>query len=428
MIIWNARFDHLLSRWASEGADFLCGDPAIPWIVLGRELWQRWACQGDGAVRAASHSPWGLLLCGKEHLLPEPGHTNLVPQPLRAMALGLRALPPVQCVDTNALDINSLCWEAPLFAVQQQWQWFGQSRQVAVGLECAAPSDLLHLPKLQCLGQAVVILKELQHVCANPGAPSTLGEHARYSVGIWAAWLQHRAVYTDRQVALQHMQALMALLPAAWVAAAKNKFTAALQAGQSISTLIDVSNESMSAARSTMCAGLGWQLSVGQHMITMQLTQLTVATTTKLQHLSAHDAIQPRHDAFLQSIRRLDGYQQHIYLPPVTSVLHRWWNLRVANMYKEAAWRLTLNAFPTAPRMGLHTPCVVCGALSPDVEHHFWSCPVAVAVRREIESQLLIFGLLPSCFLIPCFAIWLARPPHRRLHRLVSDMVPDRSA
>ena len=149
---------HLLSRWASEGAELLCGNPAIPWIALGRELWHHWASQVNGTVRAASHSPWGLLLCGKEHLLPEPGHTNLIPQPLRAMALGLRALPPMQHVGANALDINSLCWEAPLwgnplFAVQQQWQWFGQSRQVVVGLECAAPHDLLHLPKLQCLGQ-----------------------------------------------------------------------------------------------------------------------------------------------------------------------------------------------------------------------------------------------------------------------------------
>jgi len=179
----------------------------------------------------------------------------------------------------------------------------------------------------------------------------------------------------------------------------------------------------MSDARSSMCAHLGWQLLVSHHMSTVQLTQLTVAAATKLQRLVAHDAIQPRHDAFVQSIRRLDGYQQHIQLPAVTSVLCRWWNLHVANVYKEAAWRLTLNAFPTAQRMGLHSPCVVCGVLSPDVEHHFWTCPVAVAVRREIESQLVIFGLLPAGTRIPCSAIWLARPPHRRLHRLVWDMV-----
>jgi hypothetical protein len=219
------------------------------------------------------------------------------------------------------------------------------------------------------------------------------------------------------------MQALMALLPAAWVTAANNKFTAAQQARQSISTLIIVSNDNMSAARTAICAGLGWQLPVGRHVVTVQLAQLTVAAATKLQRLTAHDAIQPRHDAFLQSIRKLDGYQQHIHLPAVTSVLHRWWSLHVANVYKEAAWRLTLNAFPTAQRMGLHTPCVVCGVLSPDVEHHFWSCTVAIAVRREIERQLLIFGLLPAGTRIPCSAIWLARPPHRRLHRLVWDMV-----
>jgi hypothetical protein len=419
---------HLLSRWASEGAELLCGNPAIPWIALGRALWQRWASQVNGAVGAASSSLWGLMLCGKEHILPESGHLNLIPQPLRAMALGLRALPPMQHVGSDALDINCLCWEAPLwgnplFSVQQQWQWFGQSREVAVGLECVVPPDLLHLPKLQCLGQAVVLLHELQHVCTQCGTPNTLGQIAQYNVGIWAAWLEHRAVYTNRQIALQHVLALMALLPAAWVTAAKNKFTAAQQAGRSISTLVNVSSDSMSAARTAMCAELGWQLPVGSRMSTVQLAKLTVATATKLQRLTAHDAIQPRHEAFLQSIRRLDRYQQNVDLHAVTSALCRWWNLHVANVYKEAAWRLTLNAFPTAQRMGLHTPCVVCGVSSPGVEHHFWTCPVAGAVRCEIENQLTAFGLLSAGTRIPCSAIWLARPPHRRLHRLVWDMV-----
>jgi hypothetical protein len=234
----------------------------------------------------------------------------------------------MQHVGSNALDINSLCWEAPLwgnpvFVVQQQWQWFGQSRQVVVGLECAAPRDLLHLPKLQCLGQAVVLLHELQHVCVHPETPRTLGEHAQYNVGIWAAWLEHRPVYTNRQIALQHMHALMALLPVAWVVAAQNKFAAARQAGQSISALVNISNASMLAARNVMCADMGWQLCVGHRMRAVQLAQLTVATATRLQRLTAHDAIQPRHTAFLQSVRRLDGAQQNMQLPTVTSVLRR---------------------------------------------------------------------------------------------------------
>lgn len=324
--------------------------------------------------------------------------------------------------------MSSLCWEAPLwgnplFAVQQQWQWFGQSRQVVVGLECVVPRDLLHLPKLQCLGQAVVLMHELQHVCMNSGAPQTLAYHAQYNVGIWASWLEHRPAYSDRNVALQHMQSLMALLPTPWLAAAQHKFAVALQTGQSVSILVDINDDRISTARHAMCAELGWQLYSGQRVQIVRLAQLTVAQATKLQQLAAHDAIQPRHDAFLQSVRRLDGLQQNVRLPGVTSVLRRWWKLRVANLYKEAAWRLTLNAFPTAQRMGLNTPCVVCGVPGPDVEHHFWKCPISVAVQQEIEGQLRAFGLLSAGIHIPCAAVWLARKPNQQLHQMVWDMV-----
>jgi hypothetical protein len=35
-----------------------------------------------------------------------------------------------------------------------------------------------------------------------------------------------------------------------------------------------------------------------------------------------------------------------------------------------AAWRLTLDAFPTTQRMHTGTPCVACGAPEPGVQHH----------------------------------------------------------
>lgn len=54
-------------------------------------------------------------------------------------------------------------------------------------LRMCCTSELLHLPKLQCLEHAVVLLRDLQQVCAHPGNPRTLGEHARYNVGIWVA-------------------------------------------------------------------------------------------------------------------------------------------------------------------------------------------------------------------------------------------------
>jgi hypothetical protein len=55
-------------------------------------------------------------------------------------------------------------------------------------------------------------------------------------------------------------------------------------------------------------------------------------------------------------------------------------------MYKESAWRLAINAFPTAQHMQTATGCAACSAAMPGVEHHFWTCLVAVAVREEIEG------------------------------------------
>ena len=55
--------------------------------------------------------------------------------------------------------------------------------------------------------------------------------------------------------------------------------------------------------------------------------------------------------------------------------------------------------------------------------HHFWLCPVAVAVRAEVEGQLRAFGMLPQGSALPCAAVWLAVSPHQQLHGLVWDMV-----
>jgi hypothetical protein len=57
------------------------------------------------------------------------------------------------------------------------------------------------------------------------------------------------------------------------------------------------------------------------------------------------------------------------------------------------------------------------------VEHLFWTCPVAGAVREEIEGQLRAFNMLPAGESLPCRAVWLACPPHHEMHRLVWDMV-----
>eukprot|EP00775_Hariotina_reticulata_P015226 gene15226-biopygen2442 len=75
--------------------------------------------------------------------------------------------------------------------------------------------------------------------------------------------------------------------------------------------------------------------------------------------------------------------------------------------------------------MQLHSNhCVACGVLAPDVSHHFWSCPVAVSVRREIEQQLVAFAILPAGANLTSAQIWLGcKPSEDRLHSLIWDMV-----
>jgi len=83
-----------------------------------------------------------------------------------------------------------------------------------------------------------------------------------------------------------------------------------------------------------------------------------------------------------------------------------------------------LDAFPTAGRMHLSTsPCVACGVLGPDVSHHFWSCPVAAAVRREVTQQLAAAGFIPPTATVSCASLWLAVKPAANVHTLVWDLV-----
>jgi hypothetical protein len=115
-------------------------------------------------------------------------------------------------------------------------------------------------------------------------------------------------------------------------------------------------------------------------------------------------------------------------LPPVKHVLHRWWKLKVPNFYKEAAWRLSLDAFATAARMsvpawGEPRCCAAYGAVNPGYAHHFWSYPIADTVRQEVESQLRAKHMLAADRRVLCAQLWLGEKPHYGMHRMVWDMV-----
>jgi hypothetical protein len=56
----------------------------------------------------------------------------------------------------------------------------------------------------------------------------------------------------------------------------------------------------------------------------------------------------------------------------------------------------------------LHSCCAACGVQCPSVSHHFWACPVAVAVRTTLESQLIACGVVPVGFHLSATDLWLA--------------------
>eukprot|EP00775_Hariotina_reticulata_P001504 gene1504-biopygen2853 len=232
--------EHMFSRWACVAARLLVGADATPWIAIGRALLTRLLGPVPGG------GVWSLALCDRGHLFSGTAVLPLV-NPLRALAVGLRALPPLQYVgDEDALPPGSWCWHAPLwsnpFLVRTQtWQWFGKQREVVVGLECEAPAGLLHLPALQTVGQAVCLLIKLQLIDQLPAV----------------------AVYNAAQAAGSHP-------PACTV-------------------------DSIADARQHLSAHLGWTL--GSEKVL--LADLSVALATRLQTLESHVAIRARHDQYV---------------------------------------------------------------------------------------------------------------------------------
>lgn len=416
---------HLWSRLAVEALQLLLPGYSAPWVHVARALVDKvmGAAPGGGV--------WQFALCDRPWLFPlgPDGVVQTLPAPVRSLALGLRALPPIIHVGEHTLAPGAWCWHAPLWSNPLAtrtcvWDWFGQQRECAIGLEFVVAPGLKCLPRLRSVGQAVWLLHELERVDALPG-----GLHSRrivYQREILGPWLQNQGQYGDRQLAIDHVRQLVAWLPADWVTAARVVLHDCLMHGQPLPV---VDEPSLGWARARICADLGWRLDGGA---VVRLSQLTVKLATRLQsqYDSTHAELSRKHGAYITRVNALDGQLSVApppggrQLPPVRVVLRRWWKLKVANSYKETAWRLTLDAFPTAARMNItNAVCVACGHAVPDVAHHFWACPVAVVVRSEVEHQLVAFGMQPHGGKVACSDVWLGCVPHARVDRFVWDLV-----
>jgi hypothetical protein len=93
---------HLHSRLACEAVHVLVGDASKPWVAVSRELLQHHVPVVPGG------DFWGLALCDRGRLFWDAGGP-LLPDPLRAFALGIRALPSIRCVGVDPVQPGPWC-------------------------------------------------------------------------------------------------------------------------------------------------------------------------------------------------------------------------------------------------------------------------------------------------------------------------------
>jgi hypothetical protein len=100
---------HLHSRLACEAVQVLVGDAHKPWVAVSRELLRHHVPVVPGG------GFWGLALCDKGRLFRDAGG-RLLPDPLRAFALGIRALPPISYVGAAPVQPGPWCYHIPLWS------------------------------------------------------------------------------------------------------------------------------------------------------------------------------------------------------------------------------------------------------------------------------------------------------------------------
>jgi hypothetical protein len=320
---------------------------------------------------------------------------------LKAIMDALRHLPPPQLVSPPPLGawcVHTPLWSNPIFSSN------------GAPLHVAFPSLLL-LPGLHTIGAALSILHSagpalspdrlqlplpalLPFNAVTSGTlyrsilRSALGERL-YPVGLRLP-AAVRAIHTLNDVA-----ALVAALPAPWVAAARAAFA-------------QPPLPPVAATLHTLVAALGWPN--GSHPVT--LPRLTVRFATSLQLEASRTDVLAKHHAFLA-----DAYAPAAPPPPAAAAfaatLRRAWQLPWEPRHKEPLWRLALNGFAAFPlhsralASGQPPPVCPCGAamLAGPRRHHFWDCPLAAALRAHLE-----LAVAPAR--ISRASLWLLRPPH----------------
>lgn len=92
------------------------------------------------------------------------------------------------------------------------------------------------------------------------------------------------------------------------------------------------------------------------------------------------------------------------------AAVRRAWQLPCANSTKEPLWRLAVDGIPGTNVHPWRCPCDLHASHvhAHSRTHTFWECPVAKAVRRQLEAAL------PAGTAVTRSAVWLLGPPPRQ--------------
>jgi hypothetical protein len=365
--------EHVLARHALWGVKLMTATDSCPhWVHLARHaLTPSSACGGPSWQQA------GIYMCDPVSGKGPAGVA--VPVPLRRIAVGLHALPTLQDVGAEPLQLGAWCANAPLWC--NPW---------------------LSVVPHACLENTFVVFAELGTINTIAQALQAQHDisgfipHEQYVAQLWPFWFNRCPLFMDQQAAQAQVAELVQAIPIAWRHAVQQCTPQQLLQAPSTQQVWEM-----------LWARVGWARPGGRPLL---LCKATVRALTHLQAELHQVARREKHRVFLQEASVGLNLQVDALCTELHAVLRSLWKLPWDNSRKEVFWRLTLDGLPSAARMHMLGVSCDCGVIAPDRQHHFWGCPVAQAVTQVLQEQLP-----PQCHL-QRINVWLCRPPSAALH------------
>jgi endonuclease/exonuclease/phosphatase family metal-dependent hydrolase len=373
--------EHVLARHALWGVKLMTAavDSCPHWMHLARHT-----LMPSNVHVSSSWQQAGVYMCDPVSGKGPAGCT--VPQPLRRIAAGLRALPVLKDVGSQPLQLGPWCANAPLWC--NPWL-------TVVPHACLEDTFAVfaELGTISTIGEALRAQQEL----------SVFRPHQQYVEQLWPFWFKRNPLFVDQQAAQEQVDELVHSIPLAWRQAVQQSTPQELMQAPSTQQVWEM-----------LWARVGWDRPRGRPLL---LANASVRALTQLQAALHQVAAKEKHRVFLQEASAGLNLQVDALLPEFHTVLRKLWKLPWDNSRKEVFWRLTLDGLPSAARMHMLGVSCDCGVVAPDRQHHFWGCPVARAVAQVLQQQVP-----PQCHVMR-INVWLCRPPGAGVHAGVWHVV-----